>query len=292
MSLHKEIWIDHIQEGFYNDSSFLKSVTDMSHAVEYNRLHIASAGMDPKVLIDNNTYPIEMAERADLEHVIEMKRFETENTIVRSLEAIELAYDKQEDIIRQHRETLRNATAKCALHAYAPMRNTAHTPVLRTTGETTADGRKRLTFNDILDLKVAFDLAKYPAEGRYLVLNPHHVTDLLREDLKMFKDLTEIINGEPKKFAGFGVYTFGDTPTYMQQSAGLEKQSFETAEQSKLFSSVAFIKTEVMKADGECKMFATVNDPTQRGDIFGFEKRFVALPIRNKGIGAIVSEQV
>lgn len=292
MSLHKEIWETYVQRGFYNDSSFLKSVTDMSHAVEYSRLHIASAGLDPKVLIDNNTYPVEMVERADIEHVISLKRFETENTIIRSMEAIELSYDKVEDVIRQHRDTLRNATAKCALHAYAPMRHTADTPVLRTTGETTADGRKRLTFNDILDLKVAFDLAKYPAEGRYLVLNPHHVTDLLREDLKMFKDLTEIIDGEPKRFAGFGVYTFGDSPTYIQQSAGLEKQPFETEEQSKLFASVAFIKTEVMKADGEFKLFATENDPKQRGDIFGFEKRFVALPIRNKGIGAIVSEQV
>lgn len=85
MSLDREMWEANIQRGFYNDSSFLKSVMDMSHAVEYNRLHIASAGMDPKVLIDNNTYPIEMTERADLEHVIPLKRFETENTIIRSL---------------------------------------------------------------------------------------------------------------------------------------------------------------------------------------------------------------
>ena len=35
-------------------------------------------------------------------------------------------------------------------------------------------------------------------------------------------------------------------------------------------------------------MYARENDPEERGTIVGFDKRFIALPIRNKGIGAIV----
>ena len=52
---------------------------------------------------------------------------------------------------------------------------------------------------------------------------------------------------------------------------------------------MAFYKHEVMKADGEIYMYARYDDPEERGTIVGFDKRFIALPIRNKGIGAIIS---
>lgn len=44
-----------------------------------------------------------------------------------------------------------------------------------------------------------------------------------------------------------------------------------------------------MKADGNVFMYAKENDPEQRGTIVGFDKRFIALPIRNVEIGVIVS---
>ncbi|ROT17454.1 hypothetical protein EEL52_13815 [Muribaculaceae bacterium Isolate-113 (HZI)] len=58
------------------------------------------------------------------------------------------------------------------------------------------------------------------------------------------------------------------------------------------FASVAFYAKEVMKADGDIYMYKSEDDPKERGTIVGFDKRFVALPIRNKGIGAIVSDVV
>jgi hypothetical protein len=39
-------------------------------------------------------------------------------------------------------------------------------------------------------------------------------------------------------------------------------------------------------------MYERVNDPELRGTVIGFDKRFIALPIRNKGIGAIVASRV
>lgn len=60
-------------------------------------------------------------------------------------------------------------------------------------------------------------------------------------------------------------------------------------EQTAAFASFAFYTDEVMKADGDIYMYSKVDDPEQRATIVGFDKRFVCLPIRNKGIGAIVS---
>ena len=47
-----------------------------------------------------------------------------------------------------------------------------------------------------------------------------------------------------------------------------------------------------MRADGEIYMYSRVDDPEERATIVGFDKRFIALPIRNKGVGAIVSASV
>ena len=55
------------------------------------------------------------------------------------------------------------------------------------------------------------------------------------------------------------------------------------------FASFAFYMDEVMKADGDIFMYSKENDPEERATIVGFDKRFVCMPIRNKGVGAIVS---
>ena len=271
MALNKEVWVSQILEGFYPDDSFLKRVVDYSQFVENNKLHVASAGIDPKVLINNTTYPINVVGRDDDDNVITLDKFETENTLVRRPEALEYSYDKLESVIRQHRATLGKSIAMKAAHAFAPDKDTTDTPLVVTTGET-ANGRKRLRLVDILTLKERFDDAEIPLEDRYIVLHPKHITDLLLEDTKLFKEITNIREGEPFKFAGFGFYSFSQMPVY------------RLAEDS-----IAFYAKEVMKADGNIYMYSTEDDPKERATIVGFDKRFVALSMRGKGIGAIIS---
>lgn len=288
MALNKEIWISQILEGFYPDDSFLQKPVNYSAFVENDRLHIAAAGIDPKVLVNNTTYPIKSVNRDDSDNEIVLDKFETENTIIRRPDAIEYSYDKLESVIRQHRATLRKSVAMKAIHAYAPASDTTDTPVILTTG-LNAGGRKRMTFADILTLKERFDEAEIPLEERYLVLHPKHVSDLLLEDIELFKDLTNIKDGEPFKFAGFGCFSFAQMPTYKTETMVLKKVPFEE-EKTEQFASVAFYAKEVMKADGDIYMYASEDDPNERATIVGFDKRFVALPIRGKGIGAIVSD--
>ena len=65
MALQKEIWINQIKQNFYPDSSFLNFVRDFSALVEFDAINIAEAGVDPDVLINNNTYPIAVKQRVD-----------------------------------------------------------------------------------------------------------------------------------------------------------------------------------------------------------------------------------
>lgn len=291
MGLNKQVWVKQIQENFYPSDNFLKPVMDYSAFVDNDMIHFASAGIDPKVLINNNTYPINILKRTDEDCPIELDLFETENTLVRRPEEIEKAYNKLESVIMQHRNTLRKAVSSKAIHAFAPSADSLYTPVIQTSGAT-KDGRKRMTFEDLLNLKERFDNALIPLEERYIVLHPKHITDLLLEDVKLFKDLTNIKEGEPFRFAGFGCYQFPIMPEYSLGGGKLSKMPYSQETAGGLFASVAFYAKEVMKADGDVHMYARMDDPAERATIVGFDKRFIAMPIRNKGIGAIVSASV
>lgn len=290
MALNKQVWINQIKEGFYPDRIFLSKVVNLTDSVDNDIIHFPSAGIDPKVLINNTTYPIKIVGRDDIDNQLQLDKFETENTLVRRPDAIEYSYDKLESVIRQHRSTLQTSTARKAAHAFAPSEDTPDTPLVVTTG-TAHNGRKRMTFEDLLTLKERFDDALIPLEERYIVLHPRHVTDLLLEDIKLFKELTDIKDGEPTQFAGFGCFQFPYMPTFNFTSGKYTKVPFDE-EQTQRFASVAFYAKEVMRADGDIYMYARYDDPEERGTIVGFDKRFIALPIRNKGIGAIVSDIV
>ncbi|GAB6123533.1 hypothetical protein [Dysgonomonas termitidis] len=284
--LKKEVWINQLKERFYPDSSFLNYVKDFSALVDNDALNLAEAGIDPNVLINNTTYPIAVVKREDTPIRIELDLFETENSLVRRPEAIEYAYNQLESVIMGHRNVLKATTGAKAAHAYAPDENTVDTPVIQTTGEA-YKGRKRMSFEDILYLKEYFDNANIPLENRFLVLNPAHLTDLISFDIKAFKSITDFVNGQPNRFAGFGMLQFSKTAYY---DSDLKKKAFASVPMDgDGFCSFAFQGDEVMKADGDIHMYATMDDPKERAAIVGFDKRFVALPIRNKGIGAIVS---
>lgn len=289
MALNTQVWVNQIKKNFYPEGDFILRTIDYTSFVETSKgcspkLHIPSTGIDPAVLINNNTYPISKNLREDEDNEITLDKFETENTIVRRPEALEYSFDMLESVIKQHRLTLQTATRRKAIHAIAPLKDTKDTPVINTTGEIFGE-RKRLSHIDILMLKERFDDALIPLNDRVLVLHPKHVSDLLYSDIKLFKDLTNLVDGTPFKFAGFAIYQFPYMPIYNTSNQKLPYDSKDSG----TFASVAFQSDEVMRADGEVFMYSRENDPEERGTIVGFDKRFICMPIRNKGIGAILS---
>jgi hypothetical protein len=288
-TLNKQIWVKHLMKNFYPEHSFLQFAKDFSTLVEYDKITMAEVGMDPEVLINNTTYPIAVTQRTDQPLEFTLDLFETKNTLIRTPEAIELAYDKLESVLYGHKMSLRTATAMKAAHAFAPASDSPFTPVIQTTGDDNGDGFKRLTVADILLLKRRYDDLDIPKEDRYLVLDPKHTEDLILFDLKAFKDITDFTNGKPKRIAGFNILEFTKNPKY--DSTSFEKIPFASATTGS-HSSFSFQKNEVMKADGNVKMYEDKDDPKERATIVGFDKRFIALPIRNKGIGAIVSPTI
>ena len=275
VGLLKEVWLSQLMERFYPDGSWLTEGQNMTEFVDNNKIHLGDCGVDPDVLINNTTYPIEVSERVDSHLEINLDYFDTKNTVVRNAESKQLAYNKLESVIRGHRMALFASNIKKAAHAYGPQSNTANTPVISVGAGSIIDA--------VIDAQAKFDALDFP-EDRILILSPEHKAKLRKEDVKLYKE----VFGQKGagELYGFKVFGTSVTPTYASDNTKKVFGAAAAAGDKK--SSLFYVASEVMFADGEYDMFSRLNDPEQRGDVVGFQKRFVALPIRNKGIGAII----
>lgn len=281
--LNKEIWLPEIMENFYGDDMFLSEARNMDAFVENNKINLAEAGVNPDVLIN---YPgdVATAERADGAIEISLDTFDTENTLLKNAELVELSYDKRGSVMYGHRQALRMVNMQKAAYAYAPSVDGVYTPLIAATGDV-VDGVRAITFDDIIELASRFDDAEIPSEGRILVLSTKHKAQLRKADAKLAKDVFK--EGE---YEGFKIYTLAQKrmPRYNKDTG--DKVAYGAAPAATdTYCSFAFHKDEVMRSKGDADMFVTLKDPVKRGDIIGFQLRFVAISIRGKGIGAIYS---
>ncbi|MBS1613760.1 MAG: hypothetical protein JST49_13145 [Bacteroidetes bacterium] len=292
-SLLQQVWINQLMEKLYENSGHLLRSLDMSAFVNYNTINLGDAGVDPEVLVNNNTYPIDTVERTDSTLTITLDRYRTKNTIVRDAEAVQLAYNKLESVIRGHRSKIAETVLAKATHAWAPAADGAYTPVFGTGGNDRADGsnRKALAVKDIAKARRLFDKLKVPQTGRVLVLCPEHQEDLINADAQLFKAFANQRTGEILQLFGFDVYVSTLTATY-NSTTGAKVNYGATAASTDSPSSLFYHENEVMRADGDTEMFSRLRDPEQDGDIVGFSKRFIGIPIRNKYIGSIYSTAV
>lgn len=286
--LNKEIWLPDLMEGFYADDMFISEMRDLSAFVDNDVLNLAEAGVNPDVLINNTTYPIAIAQRVDNAIQIPLDTFDTENTLVRNIEIAELSYDKRASIIYGHKQALRMTFMQKAADAVAPAADSLFTPLMKTSGGNNGEGRKRLTYSDILRLKKRFDNAEIPAQGRILVLSAQHQEDLEIEDSNRYNLIMD-----KGVLRGFKLYFLADgrLPRY-HVTTGAKIVYGAASLPTDTVASIAFHKDEMMRAKGTEEMFLEEKSPTERGDILGFQMRGISLPIRNKGVAAIYSEAI
>ncbi|PLW89989.1 hypothetical protein [Mucilaginibacter sp.] len=293
--LLKEIWIARLMEKFYPTAAWLQRAQDFSAMVENNTINLAEIGADPDVLVNNTTYPVPFADRADVPLQLPLDYYDTKGTVVRNAEAIQLAYNKLDTVIGQHGKALAKAQSAKAAWNFSPTSNTADTPVLKTSGKEGVAYASGVVvpfgFRDIIAAAQSMDDLNLPQEGRVLVLNSKHKADLLKEDINIFKGFVNVGTGMIGQLYGFDIYVSTQTATY-NGTTGVKKAYGAAAAGTDVKSSFFFLDTEVMRATGTMDMFSRLKDPEARGDIIGFQQRFVALSLRNKNIGAVIDTVV
>ena len=281
--LNREIWIPEIIEKFYPSDSFLAYAKSLDAWVSDNKLHLQEAGIDPKVYIDNEHYPIPVAVRTDIPYEIVLKRFDTENTVHVNAIEIEESAEKRQSVIEGHRNSLRQKFARLAAFNWAPGKDGEFTPVEATTGGKNKRGYAALTYEDVLNMETRFDELEIPEEGRILVLNPQHATDLQLQDLAMFKTIFS-----DKKLFTFTVVRSSLNPKYNGNTG--QKLAWEApVSVTDAPASLVYYKDAVARARGTVDMYYRLNDPEYRGDVVGFNMRGVATPVTGKYLGALYS---
>ena len=280
-TVFKSIFTSIILSLFYPDGAWLNELTNMDHMVEYNSINLAQVGADPEVVRDNNVWPLVPVQRTDKGINIPLATFDTKPTHVTNVEEMETNYAKAESVAKQHVSVLRKDAALSAAYNLSPASHTATTPVLKTTGAVKGNGNRALTYEDITNLSLAFDNGDLPQEGRIILLNPEHKADLKNQDLKLYKAM--MADGT---IDGFKIYTFTGNARY--NAATGAKLPYGTA--SGAVSSIVFVKSEAMRAMGTIEGEPEKRWADYRGWLLGFQMRFVAIPFRTYGFGAIYSD--
>lgn len=293
MGVYVEAWTNQVVEHYTHaqEGTFLDGVPDFSQYADKNVIHLSDVAGDPKVLIDNTSYPLEIQTLEDGDVAIKLSKFETVPTAITDDELHAIAYDKMGLVKTRHGDKLSESQLDKAIHAFAPESDSKETPVLVTTGATDEDGRKKLTRKDVLSLRRKLDTQKVPKKNRRLVLCSDHINDLLEEDQKFKDQYHDYTNGVIAKMYGFEIYEASNCPLF--DCTTKKKKSFGAKATANDFeASVFFYLPRMFKCKGETKMYYSEasKDPLYKRNLISFTARFVALPQKREGAtGAIVS---
>lgn len=270
-------------------ASWLDGVSDYSAAVNNEVVHLVDVGGDPDVLINNTTYPIPAQELEDGDIALGLDKFQTKKTVVSDDTLFAISYDKIGSVIERHGDAITIGKFKKAAHAVAPQSDTDTTPVIPTSGEAGADGRKKLVRADIIALKRRLDAQGYPAVGRRLVLCSDHVNDLLEEDQKFRDQYYNYTSGKIANMYGFEVYEFENCPFYTKEGTKVAYKTTPGGTDHQ--ASFCFYTKRLFRAQGSTKMYykdAATNPDNQANEV-NFRHYYVVLPKKNEAIGAIYS---
>lgn len=271
------------------------TVINEGDVTEKNKFYVPTQTFEPAVLINNSTYPIEVEDYADGTTEMTLDKFVTKVTSIKQDDALGASYPKIDAATSSHTTAVSKKKYSKALHAIAPSGNTANTPVLQTTGEFVGggtSGRRRLTYEDMVAYGKALDDIECPEEGRRWVLSSDHKEDILR-DRKNFGDaLVNYKLGQPAPMiAGFEMFMSVVCPVF----DGTTKQPYGTAPSTgKYKASVIFYAPNIGKKTGKTYQYyaPASGSPTTQASQYNIRHYFIALPKRNKYVGAMVSAYV
>ena len=289
-----EIWTGETIKAFRNSIEsigWLSKLINKSQYVEKDAIHFVDLGGDPDVLVNNNSYPLEIQELEDGDKVVTLDKYQTKPTPITDDEVHASSYDKMGSVIERHRDKVDETKVARALHSLAPAKHKKETPVLLTSGEANSeDGRKRMTRSDIIALKKAFDDAKVPVAGRILVLCADHVNDLLENDQKFADQYYNYTTGKISNLYGFEVYEYADCP-YFNVAAKTKKAYGAAVGDGDTQASVAFYAPNCIRMEGSTTTYLSEakGDPQNQRSLFSIKHYFMALPLKERAMAAIVS---
>ena len=286
-----EVWTGELVKKLRSglEGSWLDGVPDQSSIANNDVIHLVDVGVDPDVLINNTTYPIDLQALDDKDMTISLDKFQTKPTPITDDELYAISYDKMARVKEAHGNALNDAKFTKAAHALCAKQHSVKTPVLKTTGERDAEtGRVRMRPEDLVAIKREMDKLKVPADNRRLVLCPDHVNDLLMAS-QNFREQYNIDRntGKVGKLYGFDIYEYANNPVYT--TAGVKKAVGAAAETGEFQCSFAYYVPRVFKATGSTTMYYSEakTDPQNQRSLINFRHYFIAMP-KKEDAGCVI----
>lgn len=282
----KAPWLDGIPE-LAGDVMELGAGTE----TEKNIMHVPLSTFEPGVLVNNNTYPIDVVEYSDGNATITLNKFQTEVTSLADDQVMGASYNKIDEATASHVRAITKKKFAMAIHAMAPASNAAGTPVIATTGTAASGIRMPLVYADLVALKSKLDTAGVDADGRRLVLTTDHWNDLLLDRDRFGNLLVDYNAGKPVPIiAGFKLYQYIANPIYT--IAGSKKAFGAAAGAGEYQASVCFHESNVAKKTGNTKQYFlnAVQNPRNQSNELNYRHYYIVTPFQNKLIGAIQSK--
>lgn len=299
-----EIWERRVIQNLDNSDkpTWLGGMTELSASVsvinpgaesEKNVIHVAETDFEVDVLINNNSYPLDVQQYEDGTLSFTLDKYNTKVVTLTDDQIIGASYEKIDVVTKSSTRAITVKKYKKAIHSIGPQQNTPKTPVLSVTGGedglTAPGGRKRLTYEDLVAFKEACDQAGFGDDVR-LVLCTSHWNDLLLDRKTFGNQLVDYAKGKPSpNIAGFELHKYEKLPTYT--SAGVKKPFGAASAAGDKVSSVAFVPERIAKKTGLTKQYfadAKTNPKGQTNDL-AYRHYFVAVPFQNNKIGALIS---
>lgn len=292
-----EVWLGRVIENLTQAdvATFLEGIAEIAADVvqinageltEKNKIYVPTTEFEVDVLINNNTYPIDVQVYEDGTIEITLDKYQTKVVSLLDDVVIGASYDKIDQATRSLIRSILVKKFEKALHSFAPQGDTPDTPVLAATGgpdATAIDGRLILTYEDLIAAKRR---CKGFGQAR-LVLTNDHWNDLALDRKRFGDKLIDYVKGNPNPVvAGFELHQYeGDFPYYT--AAGVKKAYGSIPDPTDTEASVIFVKEAIGKKTGITRQY--FDKPTARGQANEYALRhyFIAVPYQAKKIGAI-----
>lgn len=293
VGVYTEVWTGELIKAFRTAAESIgwyNRIRSYDSYVKNDVIHLVDVGADPTVLVNNNTYPLEVEDLPDGDKAVKLDKFQSKPTRVTDDELHAISYDKMQSVIDRHKEAFFEVKYARAIHSLAPSGDTEKTPIVLTTGAAT-DGRKAITRADIIALKKKFDKAGIAKDGRILVLCGDHVADLLETDQKFADQYYNYQSGKISNLYGFEVYEYEKCPYYNATTKAKIAYGAIPSSSTDMQASIAFSLHRAMRADGSTKTYLSeaAQDPQNQANLFSMRTYTLCLPTKAEGQGAIVS---
>ena len=259
---------------------------------EMNVIHIPRSLFKPDVLVNNTAYPIAIQEYTDDSVIVALDKYQTKATSLSDDQIVGASYDQIDVITKGHTEQIGAKKYKKALHSIAPTADSANTPIIEATGDpVVVDGPATLTYQDLVTGKEKYydSLGETPAGNLRLVLCNRHWMDLLRDRERFGDKLVNHNTGMPAPaIAGFELFTYVGSPLYT--AAGAKKAYGAIKEAGDREGSIIFDPNNIAKKTGMTKQYfrKAEIDPQTQTNLLNYRHYFIATPMENKYIGAIL----